>query len=60
MVRKFITPDGEILEESEWDPTPIHTCFYCDAPLIYVQNTPCPSGLLNLHDFVSIVEPVRY
>lgn len=59
MVRKWLTLDGEILEESEWALTPIHTCFYCDSPLIYVQNIPCPSGPLSQHDFITLVDPVN-
>lgn len=58
MVRKWLTLDGEILEESEWVPTPLHTCFYCDMPLIYESTYPrCPSGLLNEHDFITLVNP---
>lgn len=56
MVRKWLTLDGEILEESEWDPTPLHKCFYCNAPLTYVRNTYCPSGYLGEHDFITLVD----
>lgn len=59
MIRKFVTLDGEVLEESEWQPTPLHTCFYCDIPLIYASEKMCPSGPMHQHDFITLVDPVR-
>lgn len=59
MVRKWLTLDGEVLEESEWEPTPLHTCFYCDMPLIYANTENwCPTGMLNQHDFITLVNPI--
>ncbi len=56
MVRKWLTLDGEILEETEWSLSPLHSCFYCGSPLIHVRNEPCPSGFLNEHDFITFVD----
>jgi hypothetical protein len=56
MVRTFVTLDGEILGEEEWNLSPLHSCFFCGSPLIYVQNEPCPSGFLHEHQFVEICD----
>jgi hypothetical protein len=56
MVRKFVTLDGEILGEEEWKLSPLHSCFFCGSPLIYVRNEPCPNGFLSEHEFVQICD----
>ncbi len=56
MVRKFVSLDGEVLGEETWALTPLHTCFYCGDSLLTVQNTPCPSGILGEHDFITLCD----
>lgn len=56
MVRKWLTVDGEVLEESEWALKPIDTCFYCDLPLIAADSA-CTVSQNHEHDWVSIVSP---
>jgi hypothetical protein len=56
MVRKWVSFDGEILGEEEWQLSPLHSCFYCGSPLIYVQGEPCPSGILNQHEFITLCD----
>ena len=58
MVRKFITPDGEVLAEEEWDMYPNTRCFYCDQYLIQAITQPCTIGFLGNHDYVTLVNPV--
>lgn len=58
MVRKFLTLDGEVKAEEEWDLNPTHTCFYCGDYLIMTHQQPCPVGFLGQHDFVTLIDPV--
>lgn len=57
MLRKFVDLNGNVLEETEWELTPHHLCFWCAEPLILVQNTDCPIGLDSRHDLVTLVSP---
>ena len=58
MLRRFVTLDGEIQAEEEWNVNPTHRCFYCDQHLIYVQSEPCPVGFEQMHDFVTLIHQV--
>jgi hypothetical protein len=57
MVRRFVTLDGEITAEEEWDLNPTNTCFYCNQYLIGLHQ-PCPIGFLGQHEFVTLIDPV--
>lgn len=57
MVRKFLTLDGEVRAEEEWDLNPTNTCFYCNQYLIGLHQ-PCPIGFLGQHDFITIIDPM--
>lgn len=58
MIRKFVTLDGDVLEETEWVLNMTDVCFYCDMPLVY--NSPvvyCPKSMDNNHDWITLVNP---
>lgn len=56
VLRKFVTLDGEVVQEIEWKPMPtVHRCFNCDKPLYDNQHTPCPASQIAEHEFVEIV-----
>lgn len=55
-MRKFLTFDGEILEETEWQLRPTDNCFYCDATLVKAQDN-CAESLDGNHDFITLVNP---
>jgi hypothetical protein len=59
MVRLFVDYDGDILAHEEWEPTRIHTCFWCDQPLLLVRDTVCPMSLGHTHDFITLCEGNR-
>lgn len=57
-MRKFLTFDGDVLEETEWKLKTTDMCFYCDMPLIF--NSPvsyCPKSMDNNHDWITLVNP---
>jgi hypothetical protein len=54
--RRFVTLEGEILDESSWTVSPIHRCFYCNNPLLHVYDTHCPASLDGTHDLVTLVD----
>lgn len=56
MMRKFITLDGEVLEETDWNLRPTDNCFYCSQPLIWA-DTLCPDSQDFHHDFITLVDP---
>lgn len=56
MIRTWLSLEGEVLEEEEWKISPMHSCFYCGSPLVYVKNEPCPSGFLNEHAFITLCD----
>lgn len=61
-MRKFLTFDGEVLEETEWAPKPTDRCFYCDIPLLdpfveYYDGTTCWKSLDGNHDWITLVNP---
>jgi hypothetical protein len=58
MVRKWLTLDGEVLEESDWSVKPIDRCFYCNDPLIAVDSY-CSASLDHAHDWISLVSPAH-
>jgi hypothetical protein len=53
--RRFVTMEGEILDEVEWRVTPLHRCFYCNVPLLYDASGLCPSSFDGRHDLVTLV-----
>lgn len=53
MVRRWVTLDGEITGESEWDLLPIHKCFWCDIALLFADE-PCYDSFDGSHEFVTI------
>lgn len=56
VTRKFVTLDGEILEESMWEPSPIHTCFYCGTPsTLWKTNSECVHSQLGEHELVTLI-----
>lgn len=54
MVRRFVTLDGEITGEVDWDLNPTHRCFWCSDHLIFTQAEPCYESFDGTHDFVTI------
>lgn len=56
MVRKWLTLDGDVMEESEWALKPIDRCFYCDVPLA-TGPAYCSASLDHEHDWISICDP---
>lgn len=58
MVRKFVSYDGEILAEEEWELMPTTQCFYCNQHLIHANHEPCTVGFLGIHEYVTLVNPV--
>lgn len=57
MVRKFLTFDGEVLEETEWTLRTADPCFYCGEKLATVEGIPCFASLDGLHDWITLVNP---
>jgi hypothetical protein len=55
MLRKFLTYDGEITAEEEWNVKPTDKCFYCADPLIIAHGVPCPVGFYGEHDFITLI-----
>jgi hypothetical protein len=56
-LRKFVTYDGEVLDELEWSVTPIHKCFYCDTPVDIWKYIPsCPMSQAHEHEFVTLCD----
>lgn len=58
MLRRFVTYDGEIVAEEEWNLNPTAKCFYCDTHLITSQSSPCPVGFEQAHEFVTLIHQV--
>lgn len=59
MVRKWVTLDGEVLAEEEWNPTPMHNCFWCGDRLITSLTEPCYYSFDGNHDWVTIANRER-
>lgn len=57
MIRKFVTLDGEVLEETEWQLRPIDICFHCDLPLINSVDARCTGSQDEEHDFITLCHP---
>jgi hypothetical protein len=53
-LRKFVTLDGEVLAEEEWEISPIVRCFYCDRHLVKTTQS-CPIGFEGYHDYITLV-----
>lgn len=56
MVRRYVSLDGEILGEEEWDLLPHFNCFWCDTPLISAKGYECDNPFDESHDFVTICD----
>ena len=60
MIRKFLTPDGDVLDETDWDLRPIDACFYCNTPLWVTANesfSQCYESQDGSHDWITLVNP---
>ncbi len=60
MIRKFLTPDGDVLEEADWNVNPMDSCFYCDTPLWITGNeryAECYESQDGRHDWITLVHP---
>ena len=62
VLRKFLTLEGEVLEEAEWAPKPIDKCFYCDIPLTTIDSEyePCWDSQNLCHDWITLVNPTEF
>lgn len=58
-MRKFLTFDGDVIEETEWALKPVDKCFYCDEILIQAHSY-CPDSQDGRHDFVTLVNPSEF
>ncbi len=60
-MRKFLTFDGEVLEETEWQAKPIDLCFYCDLPIVLTGSIQfCPDSQDGSHDWITLVNPSEF
>lgn len=60
MIRKFLTLDGDVLEESEWSPSPEDKCFYCETVFTSITTffeSICWDSLDGRHDWITLVNP---
>lgn len=60
MVRRFVSLDGEVLAEEEWEMNYNTQCFYCGNYLMAILNQPCPDGFIGMHEYVTVVDPVAW
>lgn len=58
-MRRFVTLDGEVKAEENWELKPIDRCFYCDQYLILAQATACESSFDGQHEWVSLIKPTH-
>ena len=61
-MRKFLTLDGEVLAEKEWQLKPTDNCFYCGEKLLvarpgFYDGTECWESLDGRHDWITLVNP---
>lgn len=56
-MRKFLTLDGDVLEQTDWVVSPIDVCFYCDMPLGISSMSFCPKSQDNNHEWITLVNP---
>ena len=59
MVRKFLTFDGEVIDERDWQLKPTDYCFYCDESLITADRL-CPDSQDFNHDFITLINPSEF
>lgn len=62
MIRKFLSLDGEVLEESEWELKPTDKCFYCQVPLVTIFSAfdeICWESQGGTHDWITVVKPTE-
>lgn len=55
-MRKFLTFDGEVLEETEWALRPVDKCFYC-GEFIATAHVNCVDSFDGRHDWITLVNP---
>lgn len=56
--RTFVTNEGEVLDKSEYYPSPYNSCFYCGTPVVLWSTfKQCPSSQDYNHDWVTVVHP---
>lgn len=60
-MRKFLTFDGDVLEETEWALKPTDRCFYCGTHFVgigmFVDGNVCYESLDGNHDWITLVNP---
>lgn len=56
MIRKFVTLEGEVLAEEEWNPigSPENRCFWCNDHLTSSEADICPHSFDGSHDWVTV------
>ena len=59
VVRKFITRNGEVLEETDWKLRPTDKCFYCDE-FLQGNDAWCNDSQDNNHDWITLVSPSEF
>ena len=57
LLRKFVTLDGEVLEETQWNVKPIDKCFYCGQQLMEITDNVCPDSIDYNHDWITLCNP---
>ncbi len=57
-MRKYVTYDGDVLEETHWALKPTDSCFYCNLPLVLSNQTKyCPDSQDGNHDWITLCNP---
>jgi hypothetical protein len=56
-MRKFLTLDGEVLDEMDWNVSPKDNCFYCGDKLDGTPSLECWESLDGNHDWITLVNP---
>lgn len=55
-MRKFLTFEGEVLEETEWRLKPTDRCFYC-SEILFKAHANCVDSIDGRHDWITLVNP---
>jgi hypothetical protein len=54
MIRRFVTTDGEVLDESDWTPAPNTKCFFCGT--LITTESACENLWGSAHDWVTLAD----
>jgi hypothetical protein len=60
VIRKFLTLDGDVLEETDWALKPTDKCFYCDMNFMQIFtdfDEICYESQDGEHDWITLVDP---